>query len=132
MFTLSQSINKWQRNNFTESGTLNTITNHIIKKYFHSLSCQIETLNFTLLDKEFTSRQDLKFRARDILIEARGLDIYECFSQPYAKEKACNWLVKLYMEPMDDKHNGKKLIETRTVNRINTILEHYLKGKKNE
>ncbi len=86
-------------------------------------------IDYTLLDNEFESRKALKNRARDILIEARGLDIYECFSQPYAKEKACNWLSRLYMEPMDDKHNGKKLIETRTVNRINTILEHYLKGK---
>ena len=101
------------------------------KKVFPQFILPNRDLDFTLLDREFEARQDLKFRARDILIEARGLDIYECFSQPYAKEKACNWLVRLYMEPMDDKHNGKKLIETRTVNRINTILEHYLKGKTN-
>lgn len=102
------------------------------KKVFPQFILPNNDLDFTLLDKEFTSRQDLKFRARDILCEARGLDIYECFPEPHAKEKACNWLSRLYMEPMDDKHNGKKLIETRTVNRINTILEHYLKGKTNE
>ena len=99
------------------------------KKVFPQFILQNNDLDFTLLDKEFTSRQDLKFRARDILIEAKKLDIYECFTMPYAKEKACNWLSRLYMEPINDKHNGKKLIETRTVNRINTILEHYLKGK---
>lgn len=86
-------------------------------------------IDYTLLDNEFESRKALKNRARDVLVEARGLDIYSCFKQPYAKEKACNWLSRLYMEPICDKHNGKKLIETRTVNRINTILEHYLKGK---
>ena len=99
------------------------------KKVFSQFILPDGNLDFALLDKEFTYRQDLKFRARDVLIEARGLDIYECFPEPHAKEKACNWLSRLYMEPMDDKHNGKKLIETRTVNRINTILEHYLKGK---
>lgn len=102
------------------------------KKIFPQFILPNRDLDFTLLDKEFEARQDLKFRARDILCEARGIDIYECFSQPHAKEKACNWLVRLYMEPTDDKHNGKKLIETRTVNRINTIIEHYLKGKTNE
>ena len=99
------------------------------KKVFPQFILPNGNLDFTLLDKEFTSRQDLKFRARDILCEARGIDIYECFTMPYAKEKACNWLSRLYMEPINDKHNGKKLIETRTVNRINTIIEHYLKGK---
>lgn len=99
------------------------------KKVFPQFILPDGNLDFKLLDKEFTDRQNLKFRARDILCEARGIDIYECFPMPYAKEKACNWLSKLYMEPVSDKHNGKKLIETRTVNRINTILEHYLKGK---
>ena len=99
------------------------------KKVFPQFILSDGNLDFALLDKEFTDRQNLKFRARDILCEARGIDIYECFTMPYAKEKACNWLSRLYMEPMNDKHNGKKLIETRTVNRINTILEHYLKGK---
>ena len=99
------------------------------KKVFPQFILPDGNLDFKLLDEEFTRRQDLKFRARDILCEARGIDIYECFTMPYAKEKACNWLSKLYMEPINDKHNGKKLIETRTVNRINTILEHYLKGK---
>lgn len=99
------------------------------KKVFPQFILPDGNLDFKLLDEEFTRRQDLKFRARDILCEARGIDIYECFTMTYAKEKACNWLSKLYMEPINDKHNGKKLIETRTVNRINTILEHYLKGK---
>ena len=99
------------------------------KKVFPQFILPDGNLDFKLLDEEFTRRQNLKFRARDILIEARGLDIYECFTMPYAKEKACNWLSRLYMEPINDKHNGKKLIETRTVNRINTILKHYLKGK---
>ena len=99
------------------------------KKVFPQFILPDGNLDFKLLDEEFTRRQNLKFRARDILCEARGIDIYECFTMPYAKEKACNWLSRLYMEPMNDKHNGKKLIETRTVNRINTILEHYLKGK---
>lgn len=99
------------------------------KKVFPQFILPDGNLDFKLLDEEFTRRQDLKFRARDILCEARGIDIYECFTMPYAKEKACNWLSRLYMEPINDKHNGKKLIETRTVNRINTILEHYLKGK---
>ena len=70
------------------------------KKVFPQFILQNNDLDFTLLDKEFTSRQDLKFRARDILIEARGLDIYECFTMPYAKEKACNWLSRLYMEQL--------------------------------
>lgn len=99
------------------------------KKVFQQFILSDGNLDFSKLDKEFTDRQNLKFRARDILCEARGIDIHECFTMPYAKEKACNWLSRLYMEPMNDKHNGKKLIETRTVNRINTILEHYLKGK---
>lgn len=99
------------------------------KKVFPQFILPDGNLDFKLLDEEFTRRQDLKFRARDILCEAIGIDIYECFTMPYAKEKACNWLSRLYMEPINDKHNGKKLIETRTVNRINTILEHYLKGK---
>lgn len=99
------------------------------KKVFPQFILPDGNLDFKLLDEEFTKRQDLKFRARDILCEARGIDIYECFPMPYAKEKACNWLSRLYMEPVSDKCNGKKLIETRTVNRINTILEHYLKGK---
>lgn len=99
------------------------------KKVFPQFILSDGNLDFSKLDKEFTDRQNLKFRARDILCEARGIDIYECFTMPYAKEKACNWLSRLYMEPINDKHNGKKLIETRTVNRINTILEHYLKGK---
>ncbi len=102
------------------------------KKVFPQFILPNRDLDLTLLDREFEARHDLKFIARDVLCEARGLDIYECFTEPYAKEKACNWLSRLYMEPIDDKHNGKKLIETRTVNRINTILEHYLKGKTNE
>lgn len=88
-------------------------------------------LDYGLMDKEFKSRQDLKFRAREELIEARGIDIHECFSEPYSKEKACNWLVKLYMEPICEKSN-KKLIEARTVTRINKVLNHYLKGKTND
>ena len=99
------------------------------KKVFPQFILKNGNLDFTLLDEEFTKRQELKFRARDILCEARGIDIYECFTMPYAKEKACNWLSRLYMEPINDKHNGKKLIETRTVDRINKVLEHYLKGK---
>lgn len=104
---------------------------HHYRKIFQQCIINNE-LDYNLMDKEFTRRSVLKEYARQTLLYARGLDIYECFSQPYAKEKACNWLVRLYMQPIDDKHNGKKLIETRTVNRINTILEHYLKGKTNE
>ena len=98
------------------------------KKIFPQFILPNGDLDFAKLDKEFTDRQNLKFRARDILVEAIGIDIYQCFKEPYAKEKACNWLVRLYMEPICEK-SKKKLIETRTVNRINTILEHYLKGK---
>ena len=83
------------------------------------------------MDKEFTRRSRLKEYARVALLEARGKDIAECFSEPHAKEKACNWLVKLYMQPVCEKH-AKKLIETRTVVRIRKILKHYKKGKTNE
>lgn len=48
--------------------------------------------------------------------------------EPYASEKACNWLARLYMQPVCEKH-AKKLIETRTVNRIRKILKYYKKGK---
>lgn len=107
---------------------------HHNKSYYKKIFPQFiinNELDYELMDKEFQQRQDLKLRAREVLIEARGLDIHECFTEPHAKEKACNWLVKLYMQPICEKHN-KKLIEIRTVNRINKILEHYLKGKTNE
>lgn len=85
-------------------------------------------INYSMLDKEFTRRTKLKDYAREALIEARGIDIHECFSEPHSKEKACNWLVKLYMQPVCEKHD-KKLIETRTVVRIRKILKHYKKVK---
>ena len=100
---------------------------HYYRKIFPQ--CIInDDLDYRLIDKEFTRRDRLKEYARNTLLEARGLDIYQCFSEPYAKEKACNWLVRLYMQPVCEK-SAKKLIETRTVIRIRKILKHYKKGK---
>ena len=100
---------------------------HHYRKIFPQFIINDE-LDYSLMDKEFIRRVRLKEYARITLLEARGKDIAECFSEPYASEKACNWLSRLYMEPINDKH-AKKLIETQTVIRINTTLEHYLKGK---
>lgn len=104
---------------------------HHNKSYYKKLFPQFVfdgELDYSLMDKEFTRRTNLKEYARKTLLEARGIDIYECFSEPYAKEKACNWLVKLYMQPICEKHN-KKLIEKRTVTRIRKVLKHYKKVK---
>ena len=104
---------------------------HHNKSYYKKLFPQFivnDELDYSMMDKEFTRRTMLKEYARNTLLEAKGKDISECFKEPYASEKACNWLVKLYMQPVCEKH-AKKLIETRTVNRIRKILKHYKKGK---
>lgn len=110
--------NKWEIKNYNV---------HHYKKIFPQFVFDNE-IDYSMLDKEFTRRTKLKDYAREVLIEARGLDIHECFTKPNDKEKACNWLVKLYMQPVCEKH-AKKLIETRTVNRIIKILKHYKKVK---
>lgn len=107
---------------------------HHNKSYYKKLFPQFvfdNEIDYSMLDKEFTRRTKLKDYAREVLIEARGIDIHECFSEPYSKEKACNWLVRLYMQPICERSN-KKLIETRTVIRIRKILKHYKRGKNND
>jgi len=83
------------------------------------------------MDQEFERRKALKNKARDVLAEARGLDIYSCFTQPYAKEKACNWLSKLYMEPICDKNN-KKLISEKTIKKNRTSIKILSRRKNND
>ena len=101
---------------------------HHYKKIFPQFVFDNE-INYSMLDKEFARRTNLKEYARLTLFEARGLDIHECFTKPNDKEKACNWLVRLYMQPVCEK-SAKKLIETRTVIRIRKILKHYKKVNK--
>lgn len=106
------------------------IKNHNVyhyKKLFQEFVFD-DKINYSMLDKEFTRRERLKEYAKEVLIEAKGIDIHKCFSEPYSKEKACNWLVRLYMQPICEK-SAKKLIETRTVIRIRKILKHYKKVK---
>lgn len=97
------------------------------KKIFPNFVINNE-IDYTLLDNEFERRKALKNKARDVLADARGLDIYSCFTQPYAKEKACNWLSKLYMEPICEKHD-KKLVSEKTIKKIEQVLKYYQEGK---
>ena len=113
---------------FYKKWEINYHNNSYYKKIFPEFVLENGNLDFTKLDKEFTRRTNLKEYARNVLLEAKGIDIRKCFSEPYSKEKACNWLVKLYMQPICEKSN-KKLIETRTVVRIRKVLKHYKKGK---
>ena len=113
---------------FYKKWEINHHNNSYYKKIFPKFILENGNLDFTKLDKEFTRRYRLKEYARNVLLEAKGIDIHECFSEPYSKEKACSWLVKLYMQPICEKSN-KKLIEKRTIIRIRKVLKHYKKGK---